>query len=151
MRPTLVLRIHPSPVLIPKMYSGMTLRHPSDAYKHAFWDETRRLEYEGLWKKGEWTEVPEGSVKIDMVRFSPILSRQPTTQYHNPFLPIVNPSQHTLDISSSFRLPSLNPIPMSSSSLAFSRQVEPYPTYLSLYISLQHVAELTTRNPESKL
>jgi hypothetical protein len=67
MRPTLVLRIHPSPVLIPKMYSGMTLRHPSDAYKHAFWDETRRLEYEGLWKKGEWREVPEGSVKLGMV------------------------------------------------------------------------------------
>jgi hypothetical protein len=74
MRPTLVLRIHPSPVLIPKMYSGVTLRHPSDAAKHAHWDEMRRQEgYDGLWKKGEWREVaPEGTVKIDMVCLRPL-------------------------------------------------------------------------------
>jgi hypothetical protein len=83
MRPTLVLRIHPSPVLIPKMYSGLSLRHPSDPANHAYWDETRRLEYEGLWKKGEWREVPEGVVKLDMVRSLPFLSLQTTTYLHS--------------------------------------------------------------------
>jgi hypothetical protein len=74
MRPTLVLRIHPTQVLIPQMYMGATLRHPSDARQHAKWDELRRQEgYEGLWKKGEWREVaPERGVKIDMVSFSAV-------------------------------------------------------------------------------
>jgi len=85
MRPTLVLRIHPSPVLIPQMYMGASLRRPSDALSHAYWDEARRLEYEGLWKKGEWKEVAERGVKLDMVRVSFQLP-QPTTHYPLPSL-----------------------------------------------------------------
>jgi len=96
MRPTLVLRIHPTPVLIPQMYSGMTLRHPSDAATHAYWDEARRLEYEGLWKKGEWKEVAKRGVKLDMVRFSFQLP-QPTT--HNP-LPSLSSLRATMQFTS---------------------------------------------------
>lgn len=79
MRPTLVLRIHPSPVLIPQMYMGVSLRHPGDAATHAYWDEARRVEYEGLWKKGEWKEVPERGGENDMVRFSLFLLSRPTS------------------------------------------------------------------------
>ena len=90
MRPTLVLRIHPSPVLIPQMYMGVSLRHPGDAATHAYWDEARRVEYEGLWKKGEWKEVAEGGVKSDMVGFSLFLLSRPTYHYHSASHP---PSQ----------------------------------------------------------
>ena len=66
------------------MYMGVSLRHPGDAATHAYWDEARRVEYEGLWKKGEWKEVSEKGVKNDMVRFSPFLLSRPTYHYLHP-------------------------------------------------------------------
>jgi len=154
MRPTLVLRIHPSPVLIPQMYSGMTLRHPSDAATHAYWDEARRLEYEGLWKKGEWKEVAKRGVKLDMVRFSLSIStahKPLPSSYPSPNFHLVWANIHF----SSFLIPSPS-ITEPYSIALFSLYTLPSLVRLNLfhlppYLYLPPVAKLTTRNPESKL